>query len=209
MEIGNIIEEFILNYGLISILIIVALEYANLPLPSEIVLPLAGILSSEYNMNVILVILVSILGGIVGSLTNYYIGYRFGNPLIYALKSKYPKTKRAIKESYRFMEKYENISVMLSRLVPIARTFISIVAGVTRMNMMAFVLYSTIGISIWNILLIFIGFIIGDNMDKITYILGTYSKVVAVLLVAGAIIYLTIRKKKRKNTVNEDKIIYK
>ena len=118
MEIGNIIEEFILNYGLISILIIVALEYANLPLPSEIVLPLAGILSSEYNMNVILVILVSILGGIVGSLTNYYIGYKFGNPLIYALKSKYPKTKRAIKESYRFMEKYENISVMLSRLVP-------------------------------------------------------------------------------------------
>ena len=209
MEIGNIIEEFILNYGLISILIIVALEYANLPLPSEIVLPLAGILSSEYNMNVILVILVSILGGIVGFLTNYYIGYKFGNPLIYALKSKYPKTKRAIKESYRFMEKYENISVMLSRLVPIARTFISIVAGVTRMNMMAFVLYSTIGISIWNILLILIGYIIGDNMDKITYILGTYSKVVAVLLVAGAIIYLTIRKKKRKNTVNEDKIIYK
>ena len=77
------------------------------------------------------------------------------------------------------------------------------------MNMMAFVLYSTIGISIWNILLILIGYIIGDNMDKITYILGTYSKVVAVLLVAGAIIYLTIRKKKRKNTVNEDKIIYK
>ena len=198
MEIGFIIEEFILNYGLISIFIIVALEYANLPLPSEIVLPLAGILSTEYNMNVILVILVSILGGIVGSLTNYYLGYKFGNPLIYALKSKYPKTQRAIKESYRFMEKYENISVMLSRLVPIARTFISIVAGVTRMNMMSFVLYSTIGISIWNILLILIGYIIGDNMDKITYILGTYSKFVAVLLVAVAIIYLIIRKRKVK-----------
>ena len=93
MEIGNIIEEFILNYGLISILIIVALEYANLPLPSEIVLPLAGILSNEYNMNVILVILVSILGGIVGSLTNYYIGYKFGNPLIYALNRNIPKLK--------------------------------------------------------------------------------------------------------------------
>ena len=198
MEIGVIIEEFILNYGLISIFIIVALEYANLPLPSEIVLPLAGILSTEYNMNVILVILVSILGGIVGSLTNYYLGYKFGNPLIYALKSKYPKTKRAIKESHRFMDKYENISVMLSRLVPIARTFISIVAGVTRMNMMSFVLYSTIGISIWNILLILIGYIIGDNMDKITYILGTYSKVVAVLLVAVAIIYLIIKKRKAK-----------
>ncbi|WP_297133942.1 DedA family protein [Terrisporobacter sp.] len=209
MEIGFIIEEFILNYGLISIFIIVALEYANLPLPSEIVLPLAGILSTEYNMNVILVILVSILGGIVGSLTNYYLGYKFGNPLIYALKSKYPKTQRAIKESYRFMEKYENISVMLSRLVPIARTFISIVAGVTRMNIMSFVFYSTIGISIWNILLILIGYIIGDNMDKITYILGTYSKVVAVLLVSVAVVYLIIRKNKSKNVEEEDKIIYK
>ena len=122
MEIGVIIEEFILNYGLISIFIIVALEYANLPLPSEIVLPLAGILSSEYGMNIVLVILVSILGGVTGSLTNYYLGYRFGNPLIYFLKSKYPKTQRAIKESHRFMDKYEKISVMLSRLVPIART---------------------------------------------------------------------------------------
>ncbi len=144
MEFGIIIEEFILNYGLISIFIIVALEYANLPLPSEIVLPLAGILSSEYSMNIVLVILVSILGGVIGSLTNYYLGYRFGNPLIYFLKSKYPKTQRAIKESHRFMDKYEKISVMLSRLVPIARTFISIVAGVTRMSILDFTLYSTI-----------------------------------------------------------------
>lgn len=210
MEIGIVIEEFILNYGLISIFIIVALEYANLPLPSEIVLPLAGILSSEYSMNIVLVILVSILGGVIGSLTNYYLGYRFGNPLIYFLKSKYPKTQRAIRESHRFMDKYEKISVMLSRLVPIARTFISIVAGVTRMSILDFTLYSTIGISLWNIILILIGYIIGDNMDKIAYILGTYSKVVAVLLVAVAIIYLITRKKKskNKNIEDKDKIIY-
>ena len=99
---------------------------------------------------------------------------------------------------------------MLSRLVPIARTFISIVAGVTRMSILDFTLYSTIGISLWNIILILIGYIIGDNMDKITYILGTYSKVVGVLLVAVAIIYLIIRKKKskNKNIEDEDKIIY-
>ena len=203
MELGIIIEQFILNYGLISIFVIVALEYANLPLPSEIVLPLAGILASEYDMNIILIILVSIIGGIAGSLTNYYLGYFLGNPFIYKLKKKYPKTKRAIKESYRWMEKYEKISVMLSRLVPLARTFISIVAGVTRMRVWEFVLYSSIGISVWNTILILIGFIIGDNMEQISYILGTYSKVIAIFVVISSIIYLMI-KKKNVNRNNKD-----
>ena len=208
MELGIIIEEFILNYGIISIFIIVALEYANLPLPSEIVLPLAGILASEYNMNIILVILASIIGGIVGSLTNYYLGYCFGNPLIYKLKKKYPKTKRAIKESYRWMEKYEKISVMLSRLVPIARTFISIVAGVTRMGVWEFILYSSVGISLWNTILILIGFVIGDNMNQISYILGTYSKAIAILLVISFIIYLVLKKKNvNKNNKESNKIM--
>ena len=208
MELGIIIEEFILNYGIISIFIIVALEYANLPLPSEIVLPLAGILASEYNMNIILIILVSIIGGIVGSLTNYYLGYYFGNPLIYKLKKKYPKTKRAIKESYRWMEKYENISVMLSRLVPIARTFISIVAGVTRMGVWEFILYSSVGISLWNTILILIGFVIGDNMNQISYILGTYSKVIAILLVISFIIYLVLKNKNvNRNNKESNKIM--
>lgn len=208
MELGIIIEEFILTYGIISIFIIVALEYANLPLPSEIVLPLAGILASEYNMNIILVILASIIGGIVGSLTNYYLGYCFGNPLIYKLKRKYPKTKRAIKESYRWMEKYENISVMMSRLVPIARTFISIVAGVTRMGVWEFILYSLVGISLWNTILILIGFVIGDNMNKISYILGTYSKVVTILLVISFILYLVAKKKNvNKNNKESNKIM--
>ena len=208
MELGIIIEEFILNYGIISIFIIVALEYANLPLPSEIVLPLAGILASEYNMNIILVILASIIGGIVGSLTNYYLGYCFGNPLIYKLKKKYPKTKRAIKESYRWMEKYEKISVMLSRLVPIARTFISIVAGVTRMGVWEFILYSSVGISLWNTILILIGFVIGDNMNQISYILGTYSKAIAILLVISFIIYLVLKNKNvNRNNKESNKIM--
>ena len=208
MELGIVIEEFILNYGIMSIFIIVALEYANLPLPSEIVLPLAGILASKYDMNIVFVIFASVLGGVVGSLTNYYLGYFFGNPLIYKIKNKYPKTKRAIKESYRWMNKYEKISVMLSRLVPLARTFISIVAGVTRMGVWNFILYSSVGISLWNIILILIGFIIGDNMEQISYILGTYSKIIAILLVMSFIIYLVVkninRNKKGSNKIMEE-----
>ena len=151
-------------------------------------------------MNIILVVFASIIGGVIGSLTNYYLGYFLGKPLIYKIKKKYPKTKRCIKESYKWMGKYEKISVMLSRLVPLVRTFISIIAGVTRMGVVEFVFYSSIGISLWNTMLILIGFVIGDNMKQISYILGTYSKVIAILLVISFILYLVVKNRNKKGS---------
>lgn len=200
MELEIIIQNFILEYGLFSIFFVVLLEYANFPLPSEIVLPFTGIVASEYNMNVFLVVVVSVLGGICGSLTNYYVGYKFGNPLLFKLKEKIPKTKKAIKESNKWMEKHNKSSVMLTRLVPVARTFISIVAGVNKMNVGSFVLFSGIGITVWNSLLISLGFIVGDNMDKITYILSNYTKVIVVLLVILFVGYVLFKKSKIKNS---------
>lgn len=201
MELKLLIEEFIINYGLISIFIIVALEYANAPLLSEIVLPFVGILAFKFDMNIFLVILVSIIGGVFGSVLNYYLGYKLGQPLLSFIKNKYPKTKKSIKASYRWLAKYEKISVMLSRLVPLARTFISIVAGVTRMNVLQFTLYSAIGISVWNIVLILVGYFIGDNMDLIVNIMNKYSLVVGIIgiLVIG-FYWITLKNRKEKDS---------
>lgn len=210
MDIELLIENFMLNYGLFSIFIIVALEYANFPIPSEIVLPFAGILSAQHNINIFLVIAISILSGVLGSLTNYYLGYKFGNPLLYKIKERYPKTKKAIKESNKYMEKYDKYAVMLSRLIPLARTFISIVAGITRMNVFYFIFYSTIGISIWNIFLIFIGYIIGNNMEKITIILSNYTRLVfitlIILLLIGFIIYYKNKIKDEFKSIEDEEI---
>ncbi len=198
MEISLLIEEFIKNYGVISIFIIVALEYANAPLPSELVLPLVGILALKFNMSLSLVIIASILGGLFGSIINYYLGYKFGQPLLSLIKNKYPKTKKSIKASYRWLSKYEKISVMLSRLVPLARTFISIVAGVTKMNVVEFAIYSGIGIAVWNTILIFIGYILGNNMSLISTILKNYSNVLIVILGVVFVGYLIFRHKKHR-----------
>lgn len=200
MELSAIIEHFIMEYGLISIFIIVMLEYANAPLPSEIVLPFAGVLALKFSMNLASVIFVSILGGILGSVINYYLGYKLGNPLIDFLKRKYPKTKKSIKSSYKWITKYDKVSVMISRLVPLARTFISIVAGVTRMNIIAFMLYSTIGIGIWNTILISMGYIVGNNMVLIGDILSKYSIFIGVLivLILGYLIKVKIKGYKNK-----------
>ena len=198
MEISLLIEEFIKNYGIVSIFIIVALEYANAPLPSELVLPLVGILALKFDMSLSLVIIASILGGLFGSIINYYLGYKFGQPLLALIKNRYPKTKKSIKASYRWLAKYEKISVMLSRLVPLARTFISIVAGVTKMNVVEFSIYSGIGIAVWNTILIFIGYILGNNMGLISTILKNYSNVLIVTIVVGSIGYLIFRHRKNK-----------
>lgn len=198
MELELVIEEFITNYGIISIFIIVALEYANFPLPSEVVLPFAGIFAYEYNMGFINVLIVSVVGGVLGSLINYYLGLKFGKPFIDLIIDKFPKTKKSVKSSYSWIKKYDKLSILISRLVPLARTFISIVAGVIKMNVVAFTIYSTIGIVIWNTCLILMGYLVGDNLDIIKLILTRYSYLIIVLLLITLIGYLIIKRKKKK-----------
>lgn len=190
MEFRSLVEEFIINYGLISIFIVVALEYANLPLPSELVLPLVGIFAFKYNMNFTQVVTISILGGITGCIVNYYLGYKFGKPLIEIIIGKFPKTEKSVMASYSWIKKYDKISVMISRVVPVARTFISIVAGVIKMNIITFIIYSTIGIGIWNLALISAGYLLGHKIHIITTILKQYSLLVCIIAVIFTIVYI-------------------
>lgn len=201
MDLKVVMESFIVNYGLISIFIIVALEYANLPLPSELVLPVVGIFAFEYNMNFVQVLVVSILGGLTGSIVNYYLGSRLGKPLIDTLSNKFPSTKKSIRASYAWIRKYDKPSIMLSRLIPVARTFISIVAGVIKMNIIAFIIYSTIGIGIWNLILISAGYILGDKLHIITLMLKQYSLLVFILVIIILGIYILKQKINRKKHI--------
>ena len=198
MNLEMILEEFIISYGLLSIFILVALEYANLPLPSEVILPLIGMVSFGYELNIIEVIIVSTLGGIFGSLINYYLGYYLGDPIVVYIKKKIPKTKKSIKTSYHFLQKYDKISVLLSRLIPLARTFISIIAGVIRMNVGTFTIYSSLGILIWNSVLISAGYIVSDNIEMIGLMISRYSILIMISGLIGVAIYLYKWKMKSK-----------
>lgn len=195
MDFNILAENLIEQYGLISIFLVVMLEYANFPLPSEIVLPFIGIMISRGNINFALALMVSVFGGIVGSITNYLIGLYFGKPLLKYMMKKYPKTQPSIRSSMWWMNKYGKISVMIARVVPVARTVISIPAGINKMNISIFILYSTIGISVWNIILIYLGYIFGDNLSLIAYMVKNYSLIVGTLL---AIVIVIFYRKKRK-----------
>ena len=197
MDFNILAKNLMEQYGLISIFLVIMLEYANFPLPSEIVLPFVGIMIAKGNINFVLALIISILGGIVGSITNYLLGLYFGKPLLKYIVKKYPKIQTSIKSSMWYMNKYGKMSVMLARVVPVARTVISIPAGIGKMNINIFILYSTIGISVWNTLLIFLGYILGDNLSQITYIVKNYSLIVGIVLAVVLAIFCS--KKIRKN----------
>lgn len=196
MEFEILAKSLIEQYGLISIFLIVMLEYANFPLPSEVVLPFIGIMVSKGNIDFGLALTISIIGGIVGSTINYLLGLYFGKPILKYMMKKYPKTRYSIKSSMGWMNKYGKISVMLARGIPVARTIISIPAGINKMNINIFVLYSTIGISLWNTILIFLGYILGDNLSNIAYLIKNYSLIVGIVLVSVIVIIYSKKRKK-------------
>ncbi len=203
MDFNTLVKHFIEQYGLISLFLIVMFEYANFPLPSEIVLPFLGIMIAEGNINFVLALIISILGGIVGSITNYFLGFYFGKPLLKYLIKKYPKFKKSVNSSMSYIDKYGKLSVMVARVVPLARTVISIPAGIIKMNLLSFTVYSSIGIGIWNTVLIYLGYVLGDNLHMIGYLIKNYSLMLVLLLVIGIIWYF-IKRKTKNNSISED-----
>ncbi|MEG1004264.1 DedA family protein [Clostridium sp.] len=199
MSLEESIRIFIMNYGVVSVFLLVLLEYANFPLPSEVVLPLMGVVGALNGINFFEILIVSVVAGIIGSILNYFIGLYFGERTILYIEGKFPKTKKSIRASYNWLEKYDNLAVLLSRLIPVARTFISIVAGVVKMKPAPFILYSSIGITIWNALLISLGYIFGDNTEMISALLQKYSIIIVLIIAIVVIIKVVINKDKIKS----------
>lgn len=98
-----------------------------------------------------------------------------------------------------YLKKYDKLSVMLSRAIPLARTFISIPAGMSKMNITYFILYSSIGITFWNFILIYLGYILGDNIERVMLIMKNYSLLVFAILTLSIIIYYVKRKYDKRN----------
>ncbi|WP_092923854.1 DedA family protein [Romboutsia hominis] len=196
MALEQFLEVFIREYGLISMFLLVALEYANFPLPSEVVLPLIGMVGASYDMDFVTILITTTIAGIVGSLLNYWLGAKFGDGLLDYIRKKFPKTKKSLSASYNFIKKYNKSAIMLSRFVPVARTAISLVAGTVKMNVWYFILYSSIGILFWNLVLIGGGYFIGNKVLASGGIINTIVMVTTVLVV-GIVIILFIKNIKK------------
>ena len=155
----ELIIDYFTRYGLIFLFVIIFLEHLNCPgLPATVVMPTIGAFVSETKNSLFLVILISIAAAVLGSIALYIIGYHIGTPILEYVNKKAPKTKKYTDEILNYSDKYGNKAIFVCRLIPVIRTLISLVSGVLKTEFWGFVLYSAIGISIWNTVLISFGY---------------------------------------------------
>jgi len=170
-------------------------ESALIPIPSEIIMPFSGYLASTGKFNPIFVVMAGSIGNLVGSLIAYFVGLRLGREFILRY-GKYVLLKKShleLTESY--FKKYGNRSTFISRLLPAVRTYISLPAGVARMDLKKFAGYTLLGSIIWNAMLTYVGITLGQEWSKIRQ----YSHYIDAVVVLVVIIAIVLFFKRRKN----------
>jgi membrane protein DedA with SNARE-associated domain len=192
-----------LNYFTVAVLMLI--ESTFLPMPSEVVIPFAAYKAAQGDLNIFGVVIFGTVGALCGSLINYTLAYYLGRPLVYKFaESKVGRIFLLSREKVEHAENYfirnGKTSTFIGRLVPGIRHLIPIPAGLARMNLRSFILYTFMGAGIWNIILAIIGYYIYDlreqifpYLDDILYALG-----------AGFIIYLVIKGIIRKSKKSKD-----
>lgn len=183
--------------GYAGLAFLVALENVFPPIPSEIILPLAGFNSSKGTMNVFLAILFATIGSVVGALILYYVGYVFGEERVRAIVRNWGKWL-GFKESDvdladRWFDRHGGLAVAICRVIPIVRSLISIPAGLRKMPLATFVLYTTAGSLVWNTILVYAGYLLGDNWDHVEEYVGYLQYVVIALVLVIGVIWVWTR----------------
>lgn len=179
--------------------LLVLLENLFPPIPSEVILPLAGFTASKGDFLIMIVILWATVGSVVGAIILYYIGALLGRDRTRAIFRKMPLVKiNDVNKTEAWFIKHEAKAVFYGRMIPIFRSLISIPAGVERMNMRLFVAYTTAGSLIWNSTLIGLGFILGENFYLVKEYVSVFQYLVITLIIIG-IGYFVIRRLRPEN----------
>ncbi len=195
-DIANTIVGIVGDLGYSGIFILMFLESTFFPFPSEIVMIPAGYLVYKGEMNLFMVLVCGITGSLAGALFNYYLAIYLGRALLIRYGRYFFISEKTIIKMETFFKDHGHISTFSGRLIPAIRQLISFPAGLARMNIFTFCFYTTLGASIWVIILTCLGYYIGDNQDLIKeYLRYIIYSLIFILVIVGLIYY----KKKKKN----------
>lgn len=185
-DIITTIVDTVSQFGYLGIFFMMFLESTVFPLPSELVLIPAGYLAYRGEMNPVLVILCGIAGSLAGALFNYYLSLWLGRKFLRRYGKYFFVTHNTLDKIDSFFEKHGHISTFTGRLIPGVRHFISIPAGLAKMDLALFSFYTTAGSTIWVVILTLLGYFIGHNEDLIK----VYMNQIIVLLMASLTILI-------------------
>ncbi|MDN5077452.1 DedA family protein [Aliarcobacter butzleri] len=185
----NFIVETVSSLGYFGIFIMMFLESSFFPFPSEVVMIPAGYLASKGEMNIYLVLLFGILGSLAGALFNYYFAIKLGRAFLLRYGKYILISEETILKMEEFFKNHGHISTFSGRLIPGVRQYISLPAGLARMNIFVFSLYTSLGAGIWVLILTILGYFLGNNQALVKEYLHIIVIVILILLAIFAYFY--------------------
>jgi membrane protein DedA with SNARE-associated domain len=189
------------SMGYPGIAVLMFIESTFIPLPSELVIPPAGYLISQEKMSWTGVILSGTVGSLMGALFNYAIASYLGRPFILKYGKYFGISQGHFMKGETFFLKHGNISTFIGRLILGIRHYISFPAGLCRMNIAKFSLYTALGAGIWVGVLAYIGYFVGDNKERIAVISRQWGIYIIIGCVLLLIVYILWHKRKQKTSV--------
>jgi len=182
--------------GYPGIFILMAMESSVIPVPSELVMPPAGYLANQGQMNIWIAILMGTAGSLVGAYANYFTAHWLGRPLVLKYGKYVWITEEKFAKVENFFLKHGEISTFIGRLLPVIRHLISIPAGIAGMNHLKFSLYTLVGAGMWCTILAWIGYFIGKEQALIMRY--SHQAVIGVILFSAVLIAVYVWRHKRK-----------
>jgi membrane protein DedA with SNARE-associated domain len=195
-EMAQAIVDLIFDWGYLGIFLLMAVESSFVPFPSEIVLIPAGYLASNGQMNIFAIMGSALGGSLVGAFINYYLALLLGRKMLKKYGKYFFIKESAVDKMDAYFAKHGHISTFIGRLIPGIRQLISIPAGLARMDLATFSIFTTLGAGIWAFILVMLGYFIGENQELIdAYLKQITVTVIGILVVLG---YLYYRYQKNK-----------
>ncbi len=201
-DIAAYLVETVGAMGYAGIFFLMFLESTFFPFPSEVIMVPAGYLAYKGEMNLVAVVLFGIAGSVAGALFNYYLAMHFGRAFLLRYGKFVGIKKETLEKLERFFQTHGEISTFNGRLIPGIRQLISLPAGLARMHLGKFALYTALGAGIWVVVLVAIGYLIGSNEALISRYLHTATLIALVAVVLISFFYI-VRQKRRQKLLDE------
>ena len=188
-------EHIITVLGPWGVSLLMAIESCNIPLPSEAVLPFAGILVNKGVMNFHIAAIFGAIGCVLGSIPSYYLGYFGGRPFVEKYGKYFLVSQKDLEDADKWVEKYGDWAFFICRMLPVIRTFISFPAGILRARKRVFFTLTFLGSLLWCYVLVFVGVKMGENMEALKSIWHKFDAVIilACLILGGIYVYKHIK----------------
>lgn len=191
---SGFIIQLIENSGYLGVFILMTLESALIPIPSEVTMPFAGYLVTTGKFSFITIVLIGAFGNLVGSWIGYAIGYFLEETIILSLIKKYGKfilvTVDEYNHSLKWFNKFGDKIAFFSRMLPAVRTFISLPCGLAEMSFWKFSAYTFLGSLVWSFILTYVGFYLGSKWDTIGGYFHKFDLMLALLLIIVVLFYI-------------------